>query len=167
MNAAELEELIERSPGWVIDHDNKEFYAGLAEERLLVDRCRACGRWQHPPRPICPVCWSTDIEPDEVRGTGTVHLWTVYRVLDPVFGGVDLDGARMVTVELDEQPGLRVTSKFVGPHDPAVGDRVAVRFVDRQGTPFPVFDPARKPSRSVLQTSRDPAASEGQTCGHQ
>ena len=142
MNAAELETLIERWSGWVIDHDNKDFYAGLAEERLLIDRCRACGRWQHPPRPICPACWSDDIAPDEVGGAGTVQQWTVYRVLDPVFGGVDPHGARMVTVELDEQPGLRVTSKFVGPDDPAVGDRVALRFVDHHGTPFPIFVPS-------------------------
>ena len=71
-----------------------------------------------------------------------MQQWTVYRVLDPVFGGVDPHGARMVTVELDEQPGLRVTSKFVGPDDPAVGDRVALRFVDHHGTPFPIFVPS-------------------------
>jgi uncharacterized OB-fold protein len=141
VNAAELEALIDRWPGWVVDHDNKDFYAGLAEGRLLVDRCRACGRWQHPPRPICPACWSTDIEPEVVQGTGTVHLWTVYRALDPVFGGVDPTGARMVTVELDEQAGVRLTSRFLGADDPAVGDRVAVRFVDRGGTPFPIFVP--------------------------
>lgn len=142
---AELERLVARSDGWVVDHDNKDFYAGLGDERLLVDRCRACGRWQHPPKPICPACWSTDVEPDEVSGRGTVHLWTVYRLFDPVLGGVDPDGARIVTVELDEQPGLRFTSKFVGAADPAVGGRVAVRFVDRAGSPFPVFAPDEGP----------------------
>jgi uncharacterized OB-fold protein len=145
VNADQVETLIARWPGWVIDHDNKDFYAGLAEQRLLIDRCRACRRWQHPPAPICPACWSRDIEPEAVQGAGTIQLWTVYRVVDPVFGGVDKAGARMVTVELDEQPGLRVTSKFIGPDDPTVGDRVVVRFVDHHGTPFPVFVPDPKP----------------------
>ena len=40
-----------------------------------------------------------------------------------------------------EQVGLRMTSKFLGVDDPAVGDRVTVRFVDRAGAPFPVFVP--------------------------
>ncbi len=139
MSDDELEALVSRSDGWVIDHDNKEFYAGLAAERLLVDRCRSCGRWQHPPKPICPACWSTDIGAEEVAGRGTVRLWTVYRVFDPVLGGVDPAGARIVTVDLDEQVGLRLTSKFIGSRDPAVGDRVTTRFVDRAGSRFPVF----------------------------
>ena len=90
MNAAELEVLIER--GWVVDHDNEDFYAGLADDRLRLDRCRACGRWQHPPKPICPACWSDDIGPADVRGTGTVVLWTVYRAIDPVFGLIPFAG---------------------------------------------------------------------------
>ena len=139
MKAAELEALIAR--GWVVDHDNEDFYAGLMQERLLLDRCRACGRWQHPPKPICPACWSTDIGPEDVRGTGTVALWTVYRGIDPVFGGVAPDGVRMVTVDLDEQPGLRVTSRYEGDDEPRVGARVGVRFVEGHGGPFPAFVP--------------------------
>ena len=139
MKAAELEALIAR--GWVVDHDNEDFYAGLMRERLLLDRCRACGRWQHPPKPICPACWSSDIGPEGVRGTGTVALWTVYRGIDPVFGGVASDGVRMVTVDLDEQPGLRVTSRYEGDGEPRVGARVGVRFVEGHGGPFPVFVP--------------------------
>jgi hypothetical protein len=53
--------------------------------------------------------------------------------------GVDADGVRMVTVDLDEQPALRVTSRYEGDDEPCVGTRVAVRFVDGHGGPFPVF----------------------------
>jgi uncharacterized OB-fold protein len=145
VNATELETLIER--GWVVDHDNEDFYAGLADERLRLDRCRACGRWQHPPTPICPACWSDDIGPADVRGTGTVVLWTVYRAIDPVFGGTDPNGVRMVTVDLDEQPGLRITSRFLGAADPHVGMRVAVDWVDGHGGRFPVFVADGGPAR--------------------
>jgi uncharacterized OB-fold protein len=137
VNAAELEALIER--GWVVDHDNEDFYAGLARERLVLDRCRACGRWQHPPKPICPSCWSDNIGPEDVRGTGTIALWTVYRASDPLFGGFEPAGVRMVTVDLDEQPGLRLTSRFDGDDEPRVGMRVAVEWIHGRGGRFPVF----------------------------
>lgn len=139
MNAAHLEALIQR--GWVVDHDNKHFYAGLTEERLLLDRCNACGRWQHPPRPICPSCWSEDIAPAEVRGTGAVALWTVYRVSDPVFGGPG--PVCMATVDLDEQQGLRLTSQYHDEVPPRVGTRVTVEWIEGRGGPFSVFVPAR------------------------
>ena len=110
------------------------------EERLLIDRCRACGRWQHPPRPICPACWSTDIAPDAGRRHRHRAAVDRYRVLDPVFGGVDPDGARMVTVELDEQPGCASRRSSAGRDEPAVGDaRRRCGSSSGHGTPFPVF----------------------------
>jgi uncharacterized OB-fold protein len=47
----------------------------------------------------------------------------------------------VVTVELDEQPGLRFTSTVVGaPNDDIrIGRRVALDWVDRSGNPMPVF----------------------------
>jgi uncharacterized OB-fold protein len=140
MDTARLAGLIAAHPDWQLDHDNKWLYAGYDERRLLVQRCAACGRWQHPPRPICSTCWSPDVVPTPVTGTGTVFLSTVYRAVDPVFGAVDPDGACMVTVELAEQPGLFVTSRFVGAQQPPIGAPVVMRFVDRLGAPFPVFD---------------------------
>ena len=136
-----LTRLIAAHPDWQVDHDNKWLYAGYDQHQLLVQRCSRCSRWQHPPRPICSTCWSADVEPTPVAGGGNVFLSTVYRQLDPVLGGVAADGACVVTVELDEQPGLFVTTRFVGTAlPPPIGRRVRLRFVDREGAPFPVFD---------------------------
>jgi uncharacterized OB-fold protein len=140
MDKQRLADLVAAHPDWQIDHDNKWLYAGYDEELVLVQRCAACGRWQHPPRPICSTCWSPDVVPTPVAGRGTVYLSTVYRALDPVLGGVEPDGACVVTVELDEQPGLFVTSRFVGAPQPPIGAPVVLRFVERSGAPFPVFE---------------------------
>jgi uncharacterized OB-fold protein len=50
----------------------------------------------------------------------------------------------VVTVELDEQPGLRYTSTIVGcPVDQvAIGMPVRLTWIERNDAPFPVFEPA-------------------------
>src|SRR5439155_834008 len=68
------EELFGRLPRTRITHDNKAVYTGWLQHRLLLNRCDDCGHWRHPPRPICPECWSTKITPTPVSGRGTVHL---------------------------------------------------------------------------------------------
>src|SRR6516225_653739 len=47
-------EMIAMFPCYEIDHDNKHFYRGWLEKRLLMNRCAACHRWHHPPQPLCP-----------------------------------------------------------------------------------------------------------------
>ncbi len=68
------EEVLRRFPRTRIDHDNKDFYKGWLQRRLLLNRCRDCGHWHHPPRPLCPQCWSTNVDATEVGGRGRVHL---------------------------------------------------------------------------------------------
>jgi uncharacterized OB-fold protein len=49
----------------------------------------------------------------------------------------------VVAVELDEQPGLRVTGTVVGcePEAVTLGMRVKLTWVDRDGAPVPAFAP--------------------------
>jgi hypothetical protein len=46
-----------------------------------------------------------------------------------------------VTVELDEQPGLRFTSTVAGSANEAItiGSRVRLDWIERAGVPLPVF----------------------------
>jgi hypothetical protein len=111
------------------------------ERRLLINRCGECGTWHHPPLPICPACWSTEIEPTDVAGTGTIHL-AVFLHQGPPAPGVDYSTPHpVVTVELEEQPGLRYTSTVVGSpnEDVQIGRRVRLDWIDRAGVPVPVF----------------------------
>lgn len=120
------EELLDAFGGVRIDADNAAHYRGLLEQRLLVNRCDDCGRYHHPPRPVCPACWSRSVTPTEVRGDGSIAFFTILRQGAPQPGVDYSNGHPLVAIELDEQPGLRVSGTVVGtPADQLrVGDRV-------------------------------------------
>ena len=99
------------------------FWKGLAEGRLLVQRCGQCGTYRHPPNPICFKCRSFAHEFMPVSGKGHVYSFTVARhsvnaSLDSqvpyIIALVDLDeGVRMVSAihranATDVRIGLRV-----------------------------------------------------------
>lgn len=136
------EDLLRLFPGHRVGHDTAAHYRGWLAHRLLVNRCEDCGTWHHPPRPLCPSCWSTDVVPTEVSGAGTIHLLVLLHQGPPA-EGVDYKASPhpVATVELDEQPGLRFTSTVVGtaPDDIRVGDRVQLEWAERGGAPLPVF----------------------------
>ncbi len=146
MTSTPDDELVERFPDVLIDGDNKEFYRGWLRRRLLVNRCADCGTWHHPPRPVCPSCWSHDVVPTPVSGRGTVHL-LIWLRQGPPAEDVDYSTPHpVVTVELEEQPGLRYTSTVLDAtmDDLAIGDPVELTWIERHGEPFPVF--TRSPS---------------------
>ena len=135
-------DLIARFAGHGISRDNAAHFRGRLERRLLMSRCGDCGRWQHPTRPMCPACWSWDMSMAEVSGRGTIHLlMTLHQ--GPPAPGVDYDGGHpVVTVELEEQPALRFTSTVTADFAPEalrIGTPVALDWIDRDGTPTPVF----------------------------
>jgi uncharacterized protein len=110
-----------------------------------MNRCADCARWHHPPQPVCPECWSVDVTPTEVSGQGSVHL-LIRLHQGPPAAGVDYAAGPypVVVVELEEQSGLRYTSTMVN-YDAAhlrIGVPVELTWIDRSGTPFPVFQPA-------------------------
>jgi uncharacterized protein len=135
------EELFEKFSHVSVDHDNKEFYRGLLDRQLLLNRCAQCGHWQNPPLPMCPVCWSTEVVPTDVTGRGTIYLLTLMHQ-GPATPGVDYGTPYAVgAVELDEQAGLRFTSHIAsdGDRQPQIGDGVELAWTERKGVPFPIF----------------------------
>ena len=138
--------LVELFPQATIDHDNKHLYRGWLDERLLIQRCDDCLSFHHPPKPVCPRCWSEALTPTEVGGRGVIYL-TMLLHQGPPAPGVDYAKAPhpVVTVELEEQAGLRFTSTVVEcPLDEVrIGLPVELAWIDRLGVPFPVFRPRR------------------------
>jgi uncharacterized OB-fold protein len=127
--------------GYPLDHDSAAHYRGRLKRQLLINRCADCGIWHHPPRPICPVCLTDRVAPTPVSGRGTIFM-AVFLHQGPPTEGVDFSTPYpVVTVELDEQPGLRFSSTLVGsPNDEIeIGRRVELDWVIRNGTPLPVF----------------------------
>ena len=144
-NTREISDLsiLERFPGAPITHDNKAFYRGLIQGRLLVNRCSDCGTWHHPPRFVCPNCWSDTIVATEVSGEGEVYLFTLLHQGPPA-DGVDYSRPHPVaTIELDEQPGLRITTTIIGcnPSNVDIGMRMMATPIERDGMPMIAFTP--------------------------
>ncbi|GAA2848656.1 hypothetical protein GCM10010472_01970 [Pseudonocardia halophobica] len=138
------QQVADRLPDMWLDRDNVEFYRGLLQRRLLINRCADCGRWQQPPFPICPSCWSDDVRPTEVSGEGTIHSFTILRAGPPLPGVDYASGHPVVVVELAEQQGVRVTATTadVAHEELRVGMPVTLTWVDRGGEPVPAFRPA-------------------------
>jgi len=133
------EELMDALPGVRVDHDNAAHYRGLLARRLLVNRCDDCGVWPHPPRSVCPRCWSRSITATEVSGQGTVAMLTFLHQRPRATGD---DGPYpVVAVELIEQPGLRVAATLVDASyaDIVLDAAVELAWVERDGRPVAAF----------------------------
>lgn len=103
MTAAEAR----RGPGWLPTPVGltAEWYAHCARGELRFQRCRACGRWRHPPRHLCPACGGEAWSWERVGGRGVLFSWTVtHQALHPGFA--DALPYAVLVVELDE--GVRV-----------------------------------------------------------
>lgn len=135
------EDLFDRFPDVLIDHDNKYFYQGWLQKRLVFPRCNDCGTWMGEPRPICSSCWSVNLEQTEISGAGTIYM-LIWLYQGPLAPGVDYAiPYPVVTVEFPEQPGLRFTStvRDAAEGDVQIGDSVTLDWIDRYDAPFPVF----------------------------
>lgn len=122
-----------------LDELNRAFWTGGAEGRLNIMRCQQCLHYIHPPAPCCPCCMSRAVVPQPVSGTGTVLTFTInYHPWTP-----DMAVPFAVAiVELDEQPGLRLTTNIVDcPMDQvSIGMRVQVTFVQSEDVWLPLFE---------------------------
>jgi len=98
-----------RRPAPMVTDDSAVFWDAAAGGRLVAQRCAACGRLRHPPRPMCPDCHSLDVEVAELSGHGTVYSFAIlHHPQNPAFDYPVL----AVLVDLDE--GVRVVSNLTG-----------------------------------------------------
>lgn len=135
------EDLVARFGHLGIDRDSAGHFRARLEHRLVIQRCAACGLYHHPPGPVCPACWSTDVAGEDVSGDGTIHL-AIFLHQGPPAPGVDYTTPYpVVTVELDEQAGLRFTATVVDSANDEIriGRRVALAWIERAGVPTPAF----------------------------
>ena len=123
-------------PEPTIDERSVAFWTGGADGQLRLARCRTCGHWMHPPKPVCPSCRGRDIGREAVSGSGTVWSLTINRYawapgMEPPYV--------IAEIELAEQLGLRLISTVVGTDDVRIGMPVHVQF-ERVGDAWiPVF----------------------------
>ncbi len=116
----------------------KPFYEGVENRKLLIPYCTSCGKPHFYPRSACPHCWSEEAyDWREARGTGVIHTFTIVRS-NPPPAFVPMLPFPVAIIDLDE--GVRLLSNIVdGGEAIAIGDRVELEFVERDGQQLPLF----------------------------
>ena len=122
--------------------ESRPYWAGLAEGRLMLQRCADCGRVRHYPRPLCDACHSFEVEWVEASGTGKVYSWTVTHHPFNIGFKRDLPYA-LATVDLVEGVRMQAQLRGVPAERIAIGLPVTLR-VERakDGLTLPYFVPA-------------------------
>ncbi|WP_424212674.1 bifunctional MaoC family dehydratase N-terminal/OB-fold nucleic acid binding domain-containing protein [Streptomyces sp. BI20] len=98
-----------RRPRPVVNRDNRGYWDGVREHRLLIQRCADCATLRFPWLPGCNSCGGADWDTVEAAGTGTVFSHVVMH--HPPFPAFDPPYA-VALVELTE--GVRILGNVVG-----------------------------------------------------
>jgi uncharacterized protein len=97
------------------------FWAGTARGELLVQACAACGTWRMPPRPMCPVCRSTEVRWDATSGRGTIWSFIVpHPPLLPAYSA--LAPYNVIVVALEENPAIRFVGNLLASPEGAINE---------------------------------------------
>ena len=116
----------------------QSYVEGLAKGKLEGSICGNCETPHLPPRHICPVCGSRELEWKTFKGGGTVTGYTVVAVA-PAFM-VEKAPYKMVIVKLDDGPSITAILQADG--DVKVGDRVTAAFQKEEDKTYLYFVPA-------------------------
>lgn len=118
--------------------DTAPFWTGGEHGQLLVQRCTACGLYQHPPLPICSACRTETVAPQAVSGKGKVKTFTVNH--QAWLPGLD-EPFVFAAIELAEQAELYVFSNVLGdPQSVTSGMAVTVCFEHHEDVWLPMFE---------------------------
>jgi uncharacterized OB-fold protein len=121
------------------DPDEVRFWDFVDTGELRLQRCRACGTFRHPPRPVCAACGADDDE--WVRSSGLGEVWTFTVVHPPTLPAfAERTPYNAVVVRLDE--GVFMVSNLVDcPVDElAVGTPVELAVTEvEEGLRLPLF----------------------------
>ena len=120
------------------DQLSEPWWRALAEHRIVVQQCPACGRRRAERLPSCPYCAAEGGDDVEVSGTGVVYSFVrVHRALTAAT--VDEVPYCIATVHLDG--GGRLFARVEPPDAVGIGTRLSPSFVDHDGWTELRFDP--------------------------
>lgn len=117
------------------------FWEGADAGELRIQRCVACGRLRHPPRPMCPHCRSLERDYVVASGRGQVHSFVVHH--HPEVPGREHP---FVIALVDLEEGTRIVGNLLdlAPEDVEIGMPVEVTFVEADdGQADPQWRPRR------------------------
>jgi len=98
-----------------------EFWAGCARGELLVQECGSCGARRMPPRPMCPVCRSTEVRWEPTSGRGTIWSFIVpHPPLLPAYS--KFAPYNVIVVALEEDPAIRFVGNLLASPDGPINE---------------------------------------------
>jgi len=112
-----------------INKIDQPYWQGAVAGKLLLQRCKACGKLQFFPRVVCVDCFSSDLDWVPAAGTGRIHSFTWVRVpRNPAFK----EEAPICYVDIVLDEGVIIESRLVGEaiNNVKIGDSVRVAFQD-------------------------------------
>jgi len=115
--------------------ETRPFWEAAAQGRLLIGKCKACGKPHYYPRALCPFCGSDATEFVQAGGGGSVYSYSVMRRVPVPYA--------LAYVTLDE--GVTMMTNIVDCDLDAIriGQRVRVVFKPTEGgPPVPMLSPA-------------------------
>jgi uncharacterized protein len=89
------------------------YWAGLRQNRLMVQRCSYCNTWQFGPEWLCHHCHAFDPEWTEIEPHGRIFSWE--RVWHPSHTALRQHGPYLaVLVEMPHAGGVRLVGNLLG-----------------------------------------------------
>jgi uncharacterized OB-fold protein len=120
----------------------RPFWDAAREERLIIQKCSACGEHVFYPRIACPHCSADSLEWVQASGKGTVYSYTVVEANAPSAFLADMPFV-VAVIRLEE--GVQMLSNVIGcdPQDVECDMPVEVVFEKRnEEFTLPKFKPA-------------------------
>ena len=112
----------------VPDDLTEPFWEAAKKGVLELQHCQSCGRYNHPPELVCPICMSRDLKFEPVSSKGTIYSYSIKYQADQRFSPV-IPYACLV-VELDGTKGAVLVGNLLdAPYTEAkIGRQVEVVF---------------------------------------
>jgi len=95
------------------DNLSAPYWAGLRQNRLMVQQCSRCHTWQFGPEWLCHRCHAFDPHWTEVEPRGRIFSWE--RVWHPSHAALRQHGPYLaVLVEIPHAAGVRMVGNLLG-----------------------------------------------------
>jgi len=105
----------------LLDPQSTPFWEGCGLGELRVQSCGSCHARRMPPRPMCPICRSLDVEWRATSGRGRIWSYVVpHPPLLPAFN--DIAPYNVIVVSLDEMPTIRFVGNLVSSADGPINE---------------------------------------------
>jgi uncharacterized OB-fold protein len=127
-------------PDPIVTRDSAFFWEGAERGELLGQACGDCGRFRHPPTPMCSECHSVSWNATPLSGRGTVYAWSI-----PEHPRIPMFDYPLVVALIDLDEGIRLLSNLcdIDPDEVETGMLVEVFFAPTAGgKAVPQFRPA-------------------------